>query len=278
MHNFRPAHGMRPSSSAPTNQRSQLQNFNNFRARGIQYTKPKSILERISEELEPTHNISNIRVEMCELRNEIAHIQNAMKNHQQLTYHAVKSLQIELDTKTKHFIGYTQSLRAEIDNIQVKCEAENVLPPDRKQSGTNETIDYNLHITGSMQLENESQSQSNNIEEQIREVNKNTKQTEEAVNDLVKAIERFVSKNTPTDEKYDDEADNGGMDDIMNAIECLKCEINRIKSSIFIDEEKIIQVNEQMKDMSWKYTDFNRKVNNSLVELHHAINGVKDIR
>lgn len=227
----------------------------------IRPTKSKSLLERIAEETE-THNMSDTKVQMCALHWEMAHMKKEMKNHQRSTYHAVKRLQIELDNKTEHFIFHTQSLRSEIDNIQVKCQAE--------------TINHNLHGTASMQLELGYKSQLNDIKEQIKEVNKNAEQIEEAVNDLCIAIESFKPKKTSTNEENGAGAESVRIDDITNAIECLKSEINRIKSSIFIDDEKIIRMNEQMTDVSTKYADFNRRVNNSLVELCHTKNSVKD--
>lgn len=85
-------------------------------------------------------------------------------------------------------------------------------------------------------------------------------------------------------------ASSGGDDDsletvtnekteyIENTIECLQCEIDRLKHSMLTDEERIITMNRQLHVLSANYIDFNAKVNKQLLRRHNENINKQDLK
>ena len=65
---------------------------------------------------------------------------------------------------------------------------------------------------------------------------------------------------------------NDKIDSIMNEIECLQFEFNKINILLTKDEEDLIKLNKQMHVLSAKYVQFNARINNHLLDCSRIMN------
>lgn len=244
--------------------------------------KSSSILKKASPSTasikgskQPTANaqeILNISKMVHTAMEEIVHLKDAFIKFQNSVEQSIDSMHTTINGKSKSYESITGTLTNEINAMKKSLQTNGEVIKQSSTVSMDATFTHILHGNALLQLEREYIAQIEQLRCKVNEIEKANEQTAETVNDLVTSISTCM--NTSPCE-YDAQCSEK-IGDIENSIECIQHEINRMKTSSFVDDEKLIKMNKQIHVLSSKYVDFNIKINRHLLDFNRTnLNKIK---
>lgn len=207
-----------------------------------------------------TQNITDIAGEIKHAMVEINDLKISFSGFKKTVERSIESMRETIDNKGQDFITTTQIIKREIDKIKNSIQSNDAL--ERCVWRLPMATKFTNIVSGSAMvfLEHQYDTQLEQLQNRVTEIEQTNKHTEEMVNDLVTSIATFMKHDRPVNEPLQHDRLDDKIGDMENSIECMQHEINRIKTSSHIDEEKTIKMNKQLHILSSKYVDFNTKI------------------
>lgn len=206
------------------------------------------------------HNMrdSNHESRICTIEKEISSIKNLIKTKFEEGNKLIAECRDEFTVKLNRFSDTIEFLKIDIN------KSSSTVQPYQYNNDTEtywiirNIIEANKRINT---IESKINSCASDINSKIEELQSNNVDLQECLIQLAWQI-NFIEENVTTSKS------GTSSEDLINAIECIQTDSNKVNLSMFKDEEKIIKMNTQIHILSAKFINFNAKINEHFLSLN----------
>lgn len=263
---------LRPRQSSQLSSQSSIQPSKNIK---VKIDKEKCV-SKITKYAPPTAKQQTTKI--SEIANELNEIKEIIANQQKTINDSIKSINNDINEKCVKFGSLFASLKAEIEAIKTTQSNNNpsALKPVWRNQISNESIDFLLYGMCIERVEKE-------YKFQINEINRKIEALEDISNQFMSGISANIDEQCECEyglfdlsickihsKNRDVQANISPFhakneNNINDIIDGLQEQIDQVSQSIQYDEKEMHKMNQQIHNLSSKFTQFDAELNNHLV-------------
>lgn len=200
------------------------------------------------------------------MNDELTKLRQTIENQQKITNDSISKLYQDTDERFNKFNSIIESIKNDVDQIKTEMANEKVssqiMNNNTRNFNTERTLSYLLQGSGLKQMETCYKMQINEITSRIEAIETNNTIISEALSKIINITES-IEKRKETQNNCNDIHEK-----FENAIQCHQVEIDKLILYSHTDIEKLRLMNHQIHVLSSKYIEFNKKINNYLIDFN----------